>query len=107
MFFFNKGYEKINQDKAKEMMDNSNPIIIDVRTPDEYRGGKIPKAINIPVNMIVKQAEARIKSKDSEVLVYCLTGSRSKLAAKMLTKLGYTNVYDFGGINSWKYKITR
>lgn len=107
MFFFNKGYEKISQEKAKEMMDTLNPVIIDVRTPEEFRGGKIPKAINIPVNMIVKQAESKLKAKDSEILVYCLTGSRSKLAAKMLTKLGYTKVYDFGGINSWKYKVNK
>ena len=50
-------------------------------------------------------AAAVIPEKSTTVLVYCRSGNRSKTAAAALAKLGYTNVYEFGGINTWPYEI--
>jgi phage shock protein E len=56
-----------------------------------------------PVNEIASKAEEKLPDKDAKILVYCRSGNRSAKAAKQLIKMGYTNVYDFGGINSWPY----
>ena len=100
------GYQKISQDKAKEMMDTQEVLVLDVREQSEYAGGHIPGAVLLPVGTIDEDtAAAVIPEKDAAVLVYCRSGSRSKRAAKALAGLGYTGIYEFGGIMSWPYDI--
>ena len=100
------GYQKISQDKAKEMMDTQEVLVLDVREQSEYDGGHIPGAVLLPVGTIDEDtAAAVIPEKDTTVLVYCRSGSRSKRAAKALADLGYTGIYEFGGIMSWPYDI--
>ena len=99
-------YQKISQDKAKEMMDTQEVLVLDVREQSEYAGGHIPGAVLLPVGTIDEDtAAAVIPEKDTTVLVYCRSGSRSKRAAKALAGLGYTGIYEFGGIMSWPYDI--
>ena len=98
-------YEQITQEEAKEMMDTQEVIILDVREQDEYDSGHIPDAILLPVDTIDEEtAAAVIPEKDSTVLVYCRSGNRSKTASSTLAELGYTNIYEFGGINTWPYE---
>ena len=98
-------YTQITQEEAKKMMDTQDVIIIDVREPDEYNSGHILNAVLLPVGTInEKTAEEVIPSKDSVVLVYCRSGNRSKTASDALVQLGYTNVYEFGGIITWPYE---
>ena len=98
-------YRQITQEKAKEMMDTQNVIILDVREQSEYDSGHIPGAVLLPVGTIDEAtAAAAIPAKDSTVLVYCRSGNRSKTAASALAELGYTNLYEFGGINTWPYE---
>lgn len=98
-------YQKITQEKAKEMIDTQEVIILDVREQDEYDSVHIPGAVLLPVGTIAEDTAAEmIPEKDSTVLVYCRSGNRSKKAASALAKLGYTNIYDFGGINTWPYE---
>ena len=93
-------YEQITQEKAKEMMDTQEVIILDVREQSEYDSGHIPGAVLLPVGSIDEEtAAAVIPEKDSTVLVY------SKTASSTLAGLGYTNIYEFGGINTWPYEI--
>ena len=100
------GYQKISQEKAKEMMDTQEVLVLDVREQSEYDGGHIPGAVLLPVGTIDEDtAAAVIPEKDTTVLVYCRSGSRSKRAAKALAGLGYTGIYEFGGIMSWPYDI--
>ena len=80
-------------------------IILDVRTEEEYNEGHIPNAILIPNTEIRERAELELTDQDQLILVYCRSGNRSKLAAAILVELGYTNVVEFGGINSWPYDI--
>ena len=88
------------------MMDReSDYIILDVRTLEEYVQGHIPNAILIPDYDIEEKAEEVLKDKNQLILVYCRSGRRSKLASEKLVQLGYTNIYEFGGIIDWPYEI--
>ena len=99
-------YQQITQEAAKDMMDTQEVIVLDVREPNEFDAGHIPGAVLLPVGTITKDtAAAVIPESDSIVLVYCRSGNRSKTASKALTDLGYRNVYEFGGINTWPYEV--
>ncbi len=99
-------YQQITQEEAKEMMDTQEVVILDVREQDEFDAGHIPGAVLLPVGTITEDtAAAVIDDLDTVVLVYCRSGNRSKTASQALADLGYTNVYEFGGINSWPYEI--
>ena len=99
------GYQQISQEEAKAMMDTQVVIILDVREQDEYDSGHIPGAVLLPVGTIDETTAAEvIPEKDSTVLVYCRSGNRSKTASAALAELGYTNIYEFGGINTWLYE---
>ena len=99
------GYQQITQEEAKEMMDSQEVIILDVREQDEYDSGHIPGAVLLPVGTIDETTAAQvIPEKDATVLVYCRSGNRSKTASAALADLGYTNIYEFGGINTWPYE---
>ena len=99
-------YEQITQEDAKEMMDTQEVIVLDVREQSEYDSGHITGAVLLPVGSIDEEtAAAVIPEKDSTVLVYCRSGNRSKTASSTLAGLGYTNIYEFGGINTWPYEI--
>ena len=97
-------YEQIDQQTAKEMMDTQEVIVLDVREQDEYDSGHITGAVLLPVGAITADTAAEvIPEKDATVLVYCRSGNRSKTAAAALAALGYTSIYEFGGINTWEY----
>ena len=99
------GFTPISPQKAKEMMDAGQELLIlDVREQDEYDNGHIPGAVLMPVGSIDEDTAAEvIPEKDSAVLVCCRSGNRSKTASSALAELGYTNIYEFGGINTWPY----
>lgn len=100
------GYNIISQDEAKAMMTDGN-IILDVRRPDEFAEGHIPGAICIPNEMIDKTPPSELPDKAAVILVYCRSGRRSKEASKKLADMGYTNIYEFGGINTWTGEIVK
>ena len=99
-------YQQITQEAAKEMMDTQEVVLLDVREQHEYDSGHIPGAVLLPVGTITEDtAAAVIDELDTVVLVYCRSGNRSKTASQSLVDLGYTNVYEFGGINDWPYEV--
>ena len=101
-------YIQIDQEKAKEMMDTQKVLILDVREQHEYDSGHIPGSVLLPVGTITEDtAAAVIDDLDTVVLVYCRSGNRSKTASQALVDLGYTNIYEFGGINTWPYEIEK
>lgn len=101
-------YHQINQDEAKIMMDTQDVVILDVREQDEFDAGHIVGAVLLPVGTIGEETAATvIPEMDSVVLVYCRSGNRSKTASAALVELGYTNVYEFGGINTWPYEVEK
>ncbi len=97
-------YEQITQEKAKELMETQTDyVIIDARTDEEFAQGHIEGAVLIPEYEIRQKAPQIIPDKDTLILVYCRSGRRSKIASEELVKSGYTNVKEFGGIIDWKY----
>lgn len=82
-------------------------IVVDVRTESEFKSGHIPNALLIPNESIGKTRLVLLPDLDAEILVYCRSGNRSAQAAKKLIALGYTKVYDFGGISSWPYEVVK
>ena len=96
-------YTQISMDEAVTMMEEETDyIILDVRRPDEFADKHIPNAINVPNETIGEDEILELPNKDQIILVYCRSGNRSKQASKKLAALGYTKVYEFGGINDWK-----
>lgn len=99
-------YVNITAEEAKKIIDSSeNYIILDVRTQEEYEAGHIPGAVLIPNTEIEIRAAKELPDKDQLLLIYCRSGNRSKQAAQILVKLGYTNIKEFGGIIDWPYEV--
>ncbi len=97
-----RGYQQISMNDAIEMMkEEQDYIILDVRTPEEYAEKHIPNAINVPNETIGEDVIPELPDEEQLILVYCRSGNRSKQASDKLVSLGYTNVYEFGGINDW------
>ena len=90
-------YRQIGMDEAIELMENeSDYIILDVRTEAEFSEKRIPGAINVPNESIGSDEIAELPDKEQLILVYCRSGNRSKQASEKLVKLGYTNIVEFG-----------
>lgn len=98
-------YKNILPKEAKARLDSEKGIkLLDVRTQDEYTEKHIPDSLLIPVDVIEKEAPAKLTDKNAIIFVYCRSGSRSATASEALVKMGYTNVYNLGGINDWPYE---
>lgn len=100
-------YHKISAEEAKEMMDKEDVTIVDVRTLQEYNEGHVPEAVNIPNEEIMDTEPELLTDKDRKILVYCRSGRRSKEAADKLVGMGYSQIYDFGGIIDWNYETVK
>ena len=101
-------YRQVTAEEAIAMMDSeSGYVILDVRTAQEYASGHIPDAINMPVEDIGSNPPAELPDPDQLILVYCRSGNRSKQAAEKLAQMGYVNVVEFGGINTWPGEVTQ
>ena len=99
-------YRQIDQKEAMSLMGTEQDcIILDVRTPQEFSAGHIPDAINIPVESIGAEEPAHLPQKDQLIMVYCRSGNRSKKASEKLAAMGYTNIVEFGGINTWPGEV--
>ena len=95
-------YRQITQEEAAKIMaEGEDYILLDVRTQAEFAQAHIPGAICVPNETIGEEDIPELPKKDQLILVYCRSGNRSKQAAGKLAKLGYTNVLEFGGINTW------
>ena len=103
-FDFLKGPD-INQG-VKEYSTTDDAVLLDVRTPDEYRQGHIPGSKNVPLQSISKVA-GMIDNKSTTIFVHCLSGARSRQAAAILKQMGYTNVKNIGGISAYAGKVER
>jgi phage shock protein E len=100
------GKNRISQEKAKEMM-NGDVYILDVRERSEYVNGHIKNAKNTPLGNVENKVNKLVKDRNATLLVYCQSGARSSSATQKLVAAGYKNVYNFGGIASWKYGTVR
>lgn len=101
-------YKKISGNEASDMM-TEDVVVLDVRSKDEFAEGHIKNAVLLPYDEITADtASEKLPDKNKTVLLYCRTGRRSEIAAKTLIELGYTNVYDFGGITTdWTGEVVK
>lgn len=99
----------LDQKVAKKNMDeNKDIILLDVRTPEEYKELHIPKSILVTLDKIDEKVMLqKIPDKQATIYIYCRSGSRSRVAYEILYKMGYENVYNIGGINTWSYETER
>lgn len=101
-------YHRISPQDAKAVIDSNEPVtVLDVREPSEYKAGHIANAVLLPSGNVAAMAEKTLPDKNAKILVYCLSGGRSSASARQLVRLGYTRVYDFGGIADWPYGVVR
>ena len=101
-------YTQISQAEAKRIMEEETGyLIVDVRTEEEYAQGHIPGAVNIPNESITDTKPEQLPDQKQKLLVYCRSGNRSRQASEKLAALGYSNVYEFGGINTWDGEIEK
>jgi rhodanese-related sulfurtransferase len=101
-----EGYRNVSTEEAKQLIDNKEVVVLDVRTPEEYQEGHIPSAILIPL----QELENKLDELDREepYLVVCRSGNRSAQASEILTSNSFTNIYNMtGGMNSWLYEIAK
>lgn len=102
------GYTQITQAEAADMMARDDGhVIVDVRRQDEYDAGHIPGAILIPNESIGCDSPEALPDYNQIILIYCRTGNRSKQAAEKLAAMGYTNIYEFGGIVDWTGDVVK
>ena len=100
------GYRQVTTEEAVNIMQTEeNYVILDVRTAQEFASGHIPGAVLLPNETIGTEDIPLLPDQDQLILVYCRSGNRSKQAAETLAQLGYTNIVEFGGINSWTGEI--
>ena len=98
----NEKYEvkKITCDEMKKIV-AENGILIDVRTESEFNEEHLDNSLNVDVNNM-ENIESIVPNKDTKIIVYCKSVNRSKLAANILIKKEYKNIYDLGSINNCK-----
>lgn len=101
-------YQTISPENAKKALDADPTIILlDVRTPQEFRDGHIPNSILLPDYQLGEKAAQLLPNKEAKIIIYCRSGRRSKLAALQLLEMGYRYVYDLGGIIDWPYDVVK
>lgn len=97
------GIENVGTGQAIQIINHQSGLFIDVREPQEYSAGHIPKARNIPLARLGQAGPEMDKLKSRPVVVYCRSGQRSARAASMLRKQGFTSVYNLaGGFTHWQ-----
>jgi adenylyltransferase/sulfurtransferase len=94
---------EITAEQAREMMQDPQTAIIDVRESEEWRQGHLEQAISIPRGFLELRIEEKIPDRNRPIILHCAMGVRSLLAGRALREMGYEKVYSMaGGFNAWK-----
>jgi phage shock protein E len=108
LFSSSKNYNSISQQDAKKRTESGkNVLLIDVRTPEEYRNIRINNSISVPLSNLKLNIEKVAPNRDTEIIIYCQSGARASTACNELVKMGYTNISNMGGIMSWPFETVR
>ena len=100
--------KKISPREALHLMENDkNILLIDVRTMEEYHTVRIPNSISVPLDNLKSKIEKIAPNKDAQLMIYCQGGVRASAACKELDKMGYTNIYNLGGIMNWPFDTVK
>jgi phage shock protein E len=94
-FLLLKRVGQISTKAAREFIKHG-ALVIDVRSPGEFGGGHLQRAVNMPLSDIERLIERKVKDKNQVLLLHCQSGVRSGLARKKLIALGYSNAFNIG-----------
>jgi rhodanese-related sulfurtransferase len=104
-------YREVSSAEAADLINNEQPIILDVRTPGEYQRGHLHNSVLIPLQELQGRTAELGVDKDREILIYCASGNRSTVASKILVDKGFQHIVNLrGGIYDWSknnYPVTR
>lgn len=95
------------KDAQAELAKDRSIVLLDVRSKDEHKNGHIKGSINVPLDRIAASIAQKVPNKQSRIFVYCLSGGRSNSACSFLSKNGYENVVNIGGITGWPGVLVR
>lgn len=100
---------QLSQDQAYNQLKNDPSIqLIDVRTVEEFNDdGHIEASINVPLHTLPNQVAKVLPDKDAKIFVICYSGARASDAVNYLKRLGYTNVFNIGGVATWRYGFAK
>ena len=99
------GYVEVSAEEAAALIRTVDPLILDVRTPGEYAGGHLANAKLIPIQVLEAELGQLADYKDKPIFVYCRSGNRSTVAARLLLDKGFHNVTNMRqGMNEWQKK---
>jgi len=88
--------------EATQLINRRDALMLDLREPKEYEGGRVPNAVHLPQSQLASRAHELEKLTGRPVIAYCDRGQRSRTAATMLTRLGFAEVYTLrGGLRAW------
>ena len=109
--YLQDSYREVSSREAAELVKNEQPLILDVRTPNEYKRGHLRNSVLIPVQELQSRYKELGDQPDREILIYCATGNRSTVASKILIDKGFKHIVNMrGGIYDWSknnYPVTR
>jgi rhodanese-related sulfurtransferase len=89
--------------EATRLINSANAVLVDVRETQEFEGGRLPKAVHIPLSQLDSRGSELARYAGRPVVAYCRSGNRSRMAARALARLGFTDVYHLqGGYRAWK-----
>lgn len=89
--------------EVTQLINAGKAVLLDVREPKEYQGGRLPQAIHIPLSQLASRGQELAKLTGHPVVVYCERGTRSRMAANPLAKQGFADLYSLiGGFRAWK-----
>lgn len=95
-------YTELSAEQANKILQNTNPLILDVRTPGEFKQGFIEGANLLPVQVIHQYIQKLEPYKNQDILIYCATGNRSTVASRLLIESGFKKIYNMRyGIADW------
>ena len=95
--------KEIGNLEATRLINSSNAVLVDVRETKEFEGGRLPKAVHIPLSQLDSRGSELARFVGKPVVAYCMTGNRSRMAGKALERVGFKDIYHLhGGYRAWK-----
>jgi phage shock protein E len=94
-FFVWKRLSFVSAEVARKQLAEG-AVVIDVRSPEEFRSGHVPNAVNIPLGELRESLPRRVKDKSQVLLLHCLSGGRSGIAKQQIKGMRYQNVFNLG-----------
>jgi rhodanese-related sulfurtransferase len=89
--------------EATRLVNSANAVLLDVRETQEFAGGRLPNAVHIPLSQIASRGSELARSTSRPVIVYCMSGNRSRMASRALARIGFKDIYNLhGGYRAWK-----